>query len=98
MNPNEIDEPLGTELEMHYENNQQLYRTVQSWALNFKRKQKRGVYNHDLAVQGIANNFIPMVIRSYKIEYGQIGQVSRATKYWMAERMVKYLENEKFEL
>ncbi|MEK6883076.1 MAG: hypothetical protein AABY22_25855 [Nanoarchaeota archaeon] len=90
----DIDEVLARELELFYENDSQLYKTETAWVINFKRKIKKGVYNSELAIKGIENNFIPMVINKYRKEVAHISDVDKATKHFMAQRFVKNFEEE----
>jgi hypothetical protein len=49
-------------------------RLQDDWARNFYRKKKRGVFNEDLAVKGLANSYVPEMIQFYKKEYGDSGE------------------------
>jgi hypothetical protein len=91
----ELDIELGKELEIFYENDSDIYhqRTI-PWYKNFLRKMHSNRYNHALAVKGIAENFVPVVAAKYRKDYGDFGNVNRATKYWMAERFVNDFESE----
>lgn len=90
----EIDEVLANELELFYENDSELYKTETAWIINFKRKMKKGIYKSELAIKGIENNFIPMVIKKYRKEVAHIPDVDKATKHFMAQRFVKHFEEE----
>jgi len=88
-----VDQHLVRELELFYENDYQLYQMGNSWKKNFARKIKRGKYNHNLAVKGIANNYIPQVIRKYRKQFS-LPQVSMENKVFMAERWVREFEQQ----
>lgn len=88
-----IDKNQAKELELFYENDEQLYRQSQAFVENYNRKKKRGVYKKELAIKGIKNNFIPAVIRKYNKEHGNIGIVNAETKQYLAERWVYYEDN-----
>lgn len=90
-----VDEPLARELELFYENDEPIYRqSVLAWYRNFRRKQKRGVYNHVLAVKGIAENFVPMIATQYRRQVVPLPPIDRETKYFIAERFVREFEVE----
>ncbi len=60
------------EVQLYSSSDEQLYRGRElAWVKNFKRKIKRGVFKEDLAVKGLANNFIPAIVKKYKQEFGQ---------------------------
>jgi hypothetical protein len=90
----EIDEPLVKELEDYSNNTSSLYEgNRNSWKLNFKRKIKRGIFNHDLALKAIVLYYVPKVIESYKKEIGLI-KLSKDEKLELAKGIVGDLVNE----
>lgn len=72
----------------------------QSWEKNFAMKMRRGVFNRSLAVKGIANNFVPMIARDYKKEFGSIGTtLSLADKRKIASQLMpSIIEGAKYKL
>ena len=63
-----IDKDQVYQLDIWYSNNYDLYRIYYAWIKNYARKMKGGRYDKKLAIKGIANNYIPMVIRHFKKE------------------------------
>ena len=90
----EVDRDLARELELYYENDSALYRRVEAWHKNFLTKMSKGKYSHQLAVKGIADNFVPEVISSYNRNVVRLPPVDKQTKHFIAERFVSSFENE----
>ena len=86
------DEPLARELELWAMNTERLYNTYLAWYKNFQRKQKKGVYSHELAVKGIRDNYARQVIQDYNKNSTQLSPVSGKTKELFAEKIVEALE------
>lgn len=63
-------------------------------------KMRRGVFNRSLAVKGIANNFVPMITRDYKKEFGSIGTtLTLADKRKIASKLIpSIIEGAKYKL
>ena len=87
----DIDEGVVTELDLWYSNTFMLYRTFYSWIKNYARKMKRGVYTKKLAIQGIANNYVPQIMRDYKQANG-LSAVNKCTKLATAIGIVNEIE------
>jgi len=60
----------------------------------YTRLRKRGTYDHDLAVQGIMNNYVPNIMKRYNKENGCDLRADKATARMMAEDWVKEFEAE----
>ena len=80
----DIDETTATELKIWYDN-------TFHWLKNFARKMKRGKYIKKLAIKGIANNLVPLIMRDYKIENG-LGKINKCTKLFLGLEIVDALE------
>ena len=66
-----------------------------AWKLNFERKMKRGVYNHELAVKGIRDNFIPQAItRLHKLGYLEYPRYPIQIKQEVAKALVRSVEED----
>jgi hypothetical protein len=90
-----VIEDQARELELWYENSFYLHEIRGgAWIKSYRKKMERGRYNHELAVKGIAENYIPEVIQHYNehIGKGQLGNVSKETKYAVAEGWVDSFE------
>ena len=87
----DIDETTATELKIWYDNTFHLYRMQFDWLKNFARKMKRGKYIKKLAIKGIANNLVPLIMRDYKIENG-LGKINKCTKLFLGLEIVDALE------
>lgn len=88
-----IEDWVPDEMEMWSNNIESLQRTRSAWIDNFARKKKRGNFDRDLAIQGIANNFVPQVISEYNKEsYDKIGRTSGADKRKIAEAIFDGIE------
>jgi len=61
-----IDKDQIYQLDIWYSNDYDLYRIYYAWIKNYARKMKGGRYDKKLAIKGIANNYVPMIIRHYK--------------------------------
>ena len=92
------------ELDLYWENDKPLYHISEAWSLNFARKMKSGKYNHDLALKGIRDNFVPEVVKKYRKEgYGDnpnfiedyyLGKVSKADKEALAKVILPNIEEQ----
>jgi len=92
------------ELDIYWENDEPLYRISEAWSLNFARKMKAGRYNHDLALKGIRDNFVPEIVKKYRKEdYGDnpnfiedyyLGKVSKADKEALAKVVLANIEEQ----
>jgi hypothetical protein len=60
----------------------------------YTRLRKRGKYDHDLAVQGIMNNYVPNIMKKYNQENGCNLKADKATARLIAEGWVKEFEAE----
>ena len=89
----DIDDGVVTELNLWYSNTFMLYRTYYSWCKNFARKMKRGVYTKKLAIQGIANIYVPQIMRDYKQANG-LSAVNKCTKLATAYDIVDSIESD----
>lgn len=72
-------------------NTQSLYNNLMvDWLKNFQRKMKRGVFNIDLAVRGIADNFVPRVITDYNKNFpnSKLPKISLSGKYQLGRDFV----------
>ena len=87
----DIDETTATELKIWYDNTFHLYRMQFDWLKNFARKMKRGKYIKKLAIKGIANNLVPLIMRDYKIENGLV-KINKCTKLFLGLEIVDSLE------
>lgn len=67
----EVDMVAATELRLYADNDHDTYKR---WLLptyqNYERKYRRGVFDYDLAVQGMARNVLAMAARKYHAEFG----------------------------
>jgi len=95
------DEHAANELiNMFAVNDESLYRTLMAWKANFERKKKSGVFNKELAIKGLANNYLPVVINKYRHDFPDnyseyIGHtVSQTTKNLAAEYALRWIESD----
>ncbi len=88
-----IDETTADELKIWLDNDFQVYRTYYFWIKNYARKMKRGVYTKKLAIKGIANNFVPQIMRRYKSANG-LGTVNKCTKLYLGLEIVDSIEED----
>lgn len=79
------------EMELWSDNDYQTYRHKIALALNYYRKKKRGIFNKQQAIRGIANLHVPRIVGAYKKETGSayideyyIGRMSGADKMQVA--------------
>ena len=91
---NDVDEHLVRELILYYKNSRVLYQISQFWEKNYSRKIKSGRYGRNLAVKGIAENFVPRIITHYNKSVTKLPNIDRATKYAMAELWIREFEYE----
>lgn len=59
------------ELVLWAENNEHLYRQMDSWSKNFAMKMRRGIFNRSLAVKGLANHLVANTQKDYKKKFGR---------------------------
>jgi hypothetical protein len=94
----EIDRVTVNELDLYWSNDEPLYRLEQQWVKLYVKKYNKGIFNEELALKGIVNNFVPRVIRKYKAEFG-LGKVNLATKTELGkEIMLSIHDDMKYEL
>ena len=97
----ETDRDMARELALFADNNEDLYRQkIQSFISNYARKMKRGEFNKQRAIEGLANNLFPEAKKKYIQETGiDLGRVDKGTKMlfgkiMLENIMVDYLEEE----
>lgn len=70
----DLDTVAVDELRLYAENDHDTYKR---WLLptfqNYERKYRRGVFDRELAVQGMARNVVAMAARKYHAEFGSSG-------------------------
>ena len=66
----EIDQHAVKELDLYWSNDADLYKLSEEWVQLYYRKMQKGIYNEELALQGIVNNFVPNIIRKYRKKIG----------------------------
>lgn len=100
-----VPEPAVREMELWLDNTYELYQRKEAWTLNYARKMNKGKYNRQKALEGIANNLVPEVIKDYRKNNGDfmdvgegrsyyLGRVSKADKMAMARPMLESIEEE----
>jgi len=94
-----IDKDQVYQLDIWYSNDYDLYRTYYAWIKNYARKMKGGRYDKKLAVKGIANNYVPMIIRHFKknndaesYRHFMGGTVNKCTKLKLGLDIVNEIE------
>lgn len=83
------------ELTLWSDNDQQTYRHKIALALNYYRKKKRGIFNEQRALEGVANLHVPRIIKAYKRETGlndiygyQLTRMPKAHKMLVAKEIL----------
>jgi hypothetical protein len=88
INNNEIDVEAVRELELFATNTQSIYNSKHMpFVRNYKRKIAKGIFNEDLALKGIVNNYVPVVISEYRNEFG-LSPVNNETKIALAKELL----------
>jgi hypothetical protein len=82
------------ELILYSENDYALMQKWNEWIKLFKKKMAKGNYDSTMAIKGIANNFVPLVIQHYKKEVGYLSPISYETKVAIGWEMEKYFRSE----
>ena len=80
------------ELTLYANNDEYLYKKQMAWIKNYATKMVKGIYNEELALMGIINNYVPIVINAYKKEFG-LGTVDFKTKYWIGQNLLDFIKD-----
>ena len=95
-----INEDQVYQLDLYYSNDYDLYRIYYAWVKNYARKMKGGRYQKKLAIQGIANNYVPIIITHFKKNNDRDsyrrymgGTVNKCTKQKLALEIVNEIES-----
>ena len=83
-----VDVEAVKELELYAENTSSIYNQKHMpFVRNYARKIAKGVFNEELALKGIVNNYVPVVVSEYRREFG-LGEVSKATKEALGKELL----------
>ena len=89
------DASFADDLNLFEENDRTLQEgQVESIRKNYLRYMKRSNYDHNLAVRGIINLYVPNVVKKYNQENGTNLKIDKATARLFAEDWVKFFEVE----
>lgn len=93
-----IDNSMVDELVLYEANDEPLYRIEEAWVSNYSKKVKKGVFDRELALKGIVNNFVPMIAKKYRQEFG-LSIVNKETKTEIGKELLsRILESINFKL
>jgi hypothetical protein len=87
-----VDEALVRELDLWAQNTSEIYFQKHiPFVKNYRKKQEKGIYQEDLALKGILNNYVPVVIESYRKEFGPntLTKVSKTDKIALAKELLQ---------
>ena len=92
----EIDTILVNELDLFAQTSSEtLYnQTHVPTVKNYQRKIKRNVYNQDLALKGIINNYVTRVVKEYNQEYNTNIKLNKLEKIELAKLILQHVEND----
>jgi len=89
------DEQLVRELSLHSDNDARIYNSrVVPTIKNYARKQDRGVFEKERAIDGIRNNIVPDVVASYNREYGTNFRLNKEEKDALAREIYDSMKDE----
>jgi hypothetical protein len=63
-------------------------RRINPFAKNYAKKRVAGTYNKRKAIQGLANNLVPDILKTYGKEFGKLPSVSSAGKKKLGQAML----------
>ena len=64
------------------------YRHLEAFADNYAKKKVKGTYNKTKAIQGLANNAVPRLLKKYGKDYGNIGTISSSGKKKLGQALL----------
>jgi hypothetical protein len=102
MGKKETDEYQAEQIELWMDNDYSTYVEVQKkkkeFVLDYGRKMKRGVFNHDLAKKGIKNNIITPIARQLQNQFcdadSELCKISSEARELAAEEILKEIEQD----
>lgn len=62
--------------------------THEPYVKNYTRRMGKGVYNKELGLKGIVNNYVPVVIDNYRKEHG-LGEINKPTKIALGRELLE---------
>ena len=87
-----IDQHLVRELDLWAQNTSEIYFQKHiPFVKNYKKKIDKGIYNEELALKGILNNYVPVVIKSYQDAFGKdsLERPTKANKIALAKELLQ---------
>ena len=97
----QVPEFVKRELDLvTFASEEQFERLRIAWALNFYRKKRRGIFDRSRAIDGLANNLVPMMTRFYRKKWGDyiddfnLSRLSREQKREIAEYVYPAIEEQ----
>jgi hypothetical protein len=85
-----IDYPLLRDIELTTSNDESFYRQTHiPFVKNYRRKQLKNIYDKDLALKGIVNNYVPRAIKFYEKQNNERFSISKQEKNILANEYLK---------
>lgn len=82
-----LDEHLVREIVLYIENTSELYPQYLAICKNYAKKRVKGVYDVELATQGVLN-LVKAGISRYRQELGSLGTVNKQEKWYAASEIL----------
>jgi hypothetical protein len=87
-----VDECAVRELTLYAEKTSAIYVGIhRAFVDNYAKKIKKGIYNHELALKGIANSYVRLVKDSYMAEFGIKFRLSQASRTALAKNLLSWV-------
>ena len=87
----QIDDDLVNELSLYARNTSEIYfQKHVPFVKNYRKKMDKGIYNQELAVKGILNNYVPVIVQSYNKEIGQV-KPTKVDKMALAQEILAFI-------
>ena len=85
-----IDYVLLRDIELTTSNDESFYRSTHvPFVKNYRRKQQKNIYDKDLALKGIVNNYVPRAIKFYEKQVGDKFNISKQEKNILGKEYLK---------
>lgn len=90
-----IDVHAVREMELYIDNDYDLYKNLYvDWYNNFAQKRKTGRFDKELAIKGLAQNFVPRAITKYNRVFGPGMKLTAIEKLLVGKHCYDRLFNE----
>lgn len=86
----DIDYSLLRDIELTTSNDESFYKSTHiPFVKNYRRKQQKNIYNKDLALKGIVNNYVPRAIKFYEKQNNNKISISKQEKNTLGNEYLK---------